>query len=155
MNSRLDTGATLKPEATVLPSRVMDDEVAELQADLCVLSTDRRANNRSPASAVRYKVIDVPVVMQRQVPAIQTVQKTVEATQAHHVDIPVVLQRRLPIIQRFEKTVEVPQVQHIDRIVDVPVLSQRQVPTIQTGQKTPEVPLSQYHDQVNVLVEIS
>ena len=46
------------------------------------------------------KVVDVPIVMQRQVPTIQTVQKT-----------------------------EVPQVQ-FDRVVDVPVVLQRQGPTI-------------------------
>ena len=47
------------------------------------------------------KIVDVPIVMQRQVPTIQTVQKT-----------------------------EVPQVQ-FDRVVDVPVVLQRQMPTIQ------------------------
>ena len=32
---------SFKPEATASPSSVPDDEVAELQADLCVLSTER------------------------------------------------------------------------------------------------------------------
>ena len=56
------------------------------------------------------------------------------------VDVPVVLQRQVLMIQNVQKIVEVPQVQYIGNIVDVPVATQRQVPTIQTVQKTVEVP---------------
>ena len=50
------------------------------------------------------------------------------------VDVPVMLQRQVPVIQKVQKTVEVPQVHYIDEIVDVLVV-QRQVPIIQTVQK--------------------
>ena len=44
------------------------------------------------------------------------------------VDVPVVMQGQIPIIQLAQKTVEVPQVQFHDRVVNVPVAMQRQVP---------------------------
>ena len=47
-------------------------------------------------------------------------------------DVPVVLQRQVPVTKEVRKIVVVPQVQHIDRIVDVPAVMQRQVPAIQT-----------------------
>ena len=52
------------------------------------------------------------------------------------VDVPVVIQCQVPVIQNQQKTVEVPQVQYIDGVVDVPVVMQRQVPTIQTVQSS-------------------
>ena len=49
------------------------------------------------------KAMDVPVVMQRQVPRVRKVLKTVEAPQAHDtdkvVDVPVIMQRRIPAVQ--------------------------------------------------------
>ena len=47
-------------------------------------------------------------------------------------DMPVVVQRQVPVIQKVQKTVEVQQVQHIDMIVDLPVVKRHQEPTIQT-----------------------
>ena len=44
------------------------------------------------------------------------------------VDVPVVLQRQVLISQTVQRMVEVPQVQFFDRLVDVPVAMQRQVP---------------------------
>ena len=44
------------------------------------------------------------------------------------VDVPVATQRQVPTIQTVQKTVEVPQVQFLDRMVDVPFVMQRQVP---------------------------
>merc|ERR1711916_268845 len=76
------------------------------------------------------------VTKQVEIPQIQYIDKVV--------DVPVVMQRQLPTIQKVQKTVEVPQIQYIDKIVDVPVVMQRQVPTIQTVQKTVEVPQVQY-----------
>ena len=56
------------------------------------------------------------------------------------VEVPVMLRRQVPAIQKVQKTVEVPPVQYIGEIVDVPVVAQRQVPTFQTVQKTVEAP---------------
>ena len=52
------------------------------------------------------------------------------------VDVPVVLQRQVPGFQKVQNIVEVPQGQHVDRIVDVTVVLQFQVPTGQTVRKT-------------------
>ena len=63
---------------------VLDDEDAELQADLYVLSTKRAqqwtVEQAMEVPQVQYidKVIDVPVVAQREIPMVQTVQKTTE-----------------------------------------------------------------------------
>ena len=61
---------------------------------------------------------------------------------------PVVVQRQVPAIQKVQKTGEVPQVQYIDRIMDLPVVKRHLEPTIQTEQKTAEVRDAQNLDQV-------
>ena len=65
-----------------------------------------------------------------------------------HIDVPVVVQRPVPAIQKVQKTVEVPQVQHIDKIMDLPAVKRHQEPTIQTEQKIAEVSDAQNLDQV-------
>ena len=43
--------------------------------------------------------------------------------------MPVVVQRKVPMIQRVQKTVEVPQIQYVDKVVEAPVeLAQQSVP---------------------------
>ena len=54
-----------------------------------------------------------------------------------------VFQRQVPTIQTVQKTVEVLETQHFDGVADVPVVLQRPVPTIQSVQKTMEVPETQ------------
>ena len=77
-------------------------------------------------------VVDTPVVMQRQVPQIQSVSKTVE----------------MPINQ-VTKHAEFPQTQYIDKVVvDLPVVMQRQVPRIRTVLKTVEDPPTQFVGRV-------
>jgi len=49
------------------------------------------------------------------------------------VDVPVVKQRQVPSVQKVQKTVEVPQVQYIVKVVDVPVVKRRQVPSVRSG----------------------
>ena len=44
------------------------------------------------------------------------------------VDIPVVVQRQVPMVQKVQKTLEVPQLQFIDKVVDIPVVAQREIP---------------------------
>ena len=70
------------------------------------------------------------------------------------------MQRQIPAVQVVQKTVEVPLTQFVDRVVDTPVLQQRQVrtvqmvqktmenPTVQTAQKTMENPQAQFLDEV-------
>ena len=54
------------------------------------------------------------------------------------------LQRQVPVIQQVQKTVEIPQVQYTGKIIDVSVATQRGVPTTQTVQKTAEAPQTQF-----------
>ena len=88
--------------------------------------------------------MDVPVVMQRQVPAVKVVQKTVEVPQTQFidrvVDTPVVQQRQVPTVQMVQKTMENPQAQFLDEVVGMPVVVQRKVPMVQRVQKTVDVP---------------
>ena len=75
----------------------------------------------SKAAKYTDRILDVPVVMQCQVPIIQTVQK----------------QRQVLVIQKVQKTVEVPQVQCSVRVVDAPVIKEQEVLTVQkTVQKS-------------------
>ena len=37
------------------------------------------------------------------------------------VEVPVMVRRQIPLVQRIQKMVEVPQVQYIDKVVDAPV----------------------------------
>merc|ERR1712064_129760 len=89
-------------------------------------------------------VVDVPVIMQRQVPAVQRVQKMVEVPQLQFidrvVDIPVVQQRQVPTVQTVQQTIEIPQMQYIDKVVDVPVVQVMQVPQLQVVEKIVEIP---------------
>ena len=100
------------------------------------------------------QVVDVPVVVQRQVPSIQTVQKTVEVPQTQSIAQELrskfevghtnkVHARNQPdknrAIRNAHKTVEVPRVQYIDKVADIPVDMQRQVSTTQAAQDIEEV----------------
>ena len=88
-------------------------------------------------------VVGVLVVVQRQFPQSQTVQKTVDAPFVWFldrvVDVLVTVQRQVPIVQKFPKTVGVPQMQCIDMVIDVSAVVQRQVPFIQDVRKSVEV----------------
>ena len=101
---------------------------------------------------VSDKVVDVPVDMQRQAPAVQVVNKTAEVPQIRFidrvVDTPVVQQRQVPTVQTVQKTMGNPQAQFLDAVVSMPVVVQRKVPMIQRVQKTVEVPKTQYVDKV-------
>ena len=58
------------------------------------------------------------------------------------VDVPVDMPRQVPAVQVAQRTAEIPQVQFIDRVVDASVVQQRQVPMVQTVQKTMQNPRS-------------
>ena len=92
------------------------------------------------------QVVDVPVVVQRQVPSIEMVQKTVEVPQTQ--SIVKELRSKFEVghtsevprpIRSVQKTVEVPRVQYIDKVADIPVDMQRQVSTTQAAQDIEEV----------------
>ena len=98
-------------------------------------SINRLQSEASPAA--NHKVVDIPVVAQKQIAMDWTVQKTMESHQLQFsdevVDVPVV------------RVVQVPQVQHNDKVVHVPVV-------IQTVQKAVEVP--QIQEQIADVVKI-
>ena len=97
------------------------------------------------------KVVDVPVDMQRQAPAVQVVQKTAEVPQIWFnrvVDTPVVQQRQVPTVQTVQKTMENSQAQFLDEVVGMSVVVQSKVPMVQRVQKTVEVPQIQYVDKI-------
>ena len=80
------------------------------------------------------QAVDVPVVVQRQVPSIETVQKTVEVPQTQHIDkvadVPVARPRQTLSVQRVQNSVEVPQIQFIDKLFDSHV-NMRSVPEVE------------------------
>ena len=176
-----------------------DDEVAELQADLCVNSGITHADHtgaqlsteRVPQRIVEHtqsldRVKYVLVVMQKQVP----VQRMVETPQLRFIDriandlsnvdrkgsnfqdcevlfpinrqgpdiaggvhvgkkdlddVSVVTQRQIPMIQTVQKTKEIPQLQCVDKVVDNPVL---QVPRVQVVEKMVEIPQLQTVEKI-------
>merc|ERR1711972_552629 len=87
---------------------------------------------------------------QRQVPMIQTVQKTVEVPQVQYidkvVDVPVTKQRQVPMIQTVQKTVEVPQIEFVDNHIHIPVHKHRHVHVENVAQKFVDVPQIQFVD---------
>ena len=91
-------------------------------------------------------------MVQRQVPSIETVQKTVEVPQTQHIDkvadVPVARPRQTPIILKVQRTVETPRIQFMDRVVDVPVMAHSQTLSVQRVQKTMEVPQIQFIDKL-------
>ena len=67
-------------------------------------------------------VVDVPVVVQRQVFMVLTVQKTSEIPQMQILEIPVVVQRQVPLVMTVQKPVEFPQVLSWMGLVACPLL---------------------------------
>ena len=55
-------------------------------------------------------------------------------------DMPVVVQRQIPMVQTVQKTMEIPQLQYCDEVIDVPVVSVVQVPRVWVVKKTVEDP---------------
>ena len=77
---------------------------------------------------ILVKVVDMPVVVQRQVSLVLTVQKTVEIPQMQILEMPVVVQRQVPLVLTVLKPVEIPHLQVLDKVVVMPFVVQRQVP---------------------------
>ena len=97
----------------LLPSlKQMSSEVAELNMDLGAQSAQQQKMD-----AMRFDE-----------------QKICATTNLRQVtaDVLVVMQRQVPVIQRVQRAVDVPLVQYIDAVVGVPVVKQRQALSIQT-----------------------
>ena len=85
------------------------------------------------------KVVDVPVVAQRQIPiVVQTVQKATVIPQSQCIDkvidVPVVSVTQAPHVQIVEKTVENPQMQIAEKTAEIPLLQ-----IVKKTVETPEV----------------
>ena len=94
-------------------------QIPEQTVEVVMLTPQERVRQRTVE-----RTVDVPGGLQRQLPTIQTAQKTVDVQKAQCidkvVDMPVAMLRQTLVIQRMQKTVESPQ--FIDTVV------QRQVP---------------------------
>ena len=82
---------------------------------------DSAQNLRGSAVAVYWNVIDIPLETQRQIPVVNTIQKTVETLQAQF--IPAVTQRQNPRL-RVQKSAQMSQIQPTDKLIDVTVFLQ-------------------------------
>ena len=93
-----------------------------------------------PVTQCTDNVVDIPVVAQRQIFTVQTVQTSIEIPQLPVVDVPVVLVVQTPLVQVMAETAEIPQLQITDQVVDVPVVVVAQVPHVHVVEKTVEDP---------------
>ena len=82
-------------------------------------SADQLGDNRGPLMQSIDKVVDIPVVAQRQI--LQTFQKTMVIPRLSSIDKVVDAQRQ--ILQAFQRSVEIPRLSSIDKVVD----AQRQI----------------------------
>ena len=110
-----------------------------------------------PLSQFTDKVVDNPVVAQRQI-SMETVQKSIETPQLQYcdevVDVPAVLVvEQVPHVHVVAKTPEIPQLQITDKVIDVPVVSAMQVPRVCVVKKTVED--SQFETVENPETQIS
>ena len=69
------------------------------------------------------KVVNTPVAVQQQVPMVQKVQKTDDATQLQVIDEVVRISRQIPMVEKIRKTGETIQ-------MDMLMVTERRVPTI-------------------------
>ena len=92
-----------------------------------------------PLSQFNDKVADNPVVAQRQISMVRTIQKTTEITQLQPV-------AQVPRVLVVEKTTEIPQFQVADKVVDVPVVS--------VVKKTVEIPQLPFMEKIIEIPEI-
>ena len=83
----------------------------------------------------RPRIIEQTVqkpIIQEKIPELQFTDKVV--------DIPVVVQRQIPIVVRtVQKTTDIPQLQCIDKVIDVPVGLVAQVPLVRVVAETAEI----------------
>ena len=82
---------------------------------------------------------DVPVVMQQQMP-VQRTTETSQLQFSDKVDgMPVAVQRQIPIVQTVHKTMEIPQQQCIDKVVGDPVVQVPQTQVLEKTVEGPQL----------------
>ena len=99
------------------------------------------------------KVDEVPVGVQRQIPMVQAVQKTMEIPQLQCVDEAIdgtVVQ--VPRVQVVEKTVEGPQLQIVEQIVETP--ETQTIQSTQTSESLGGAPVRQVAQAETVKVDM-
>ena len=128
-----------------------------------------------PLSQFIDKIVEIPVVAQRQISTVQTVQKRIEISQLQITDkvtdVPVVLVVPVPQVRVVKKTVEdpqfeivektvenpetVPQMQGVAKTVQTPQLPLVvQAPLVQVMAKTVQIPQLLYIEKIAVIPEI-
>ena len=92
----------------------------------------------APPLQFTEKVVDIPVVAQRQVHANRHVQKTIQIPQLQHtdqvVDVPVVVVAQVPQVHVVMKTVETSRVQIVAQTTEIP-----QLPFVEKIEMIPEI----------------
>ena len=82
-------------------------------------------STETPRVQLLEEVVDMPVVVQRQMTMIRTVLQTVEVQQLQFIDqvieLLVLTHRQILMVRMMQKTTEMPQLQHSEKEVDVPV----------------------------------
>ena len=69
------------------------------------------------------------------------------------VDIPVVAQRQIRVNRNWQETIEISQLQYIDGVVDVPVVLVVLVPQVQVVAETAEIPQLQVVEKISEIPE--
>ena len=95
-----------------------------------------------PVTRCTDKVVDIPVVAQRQISTVQTVQTSIEIPQLPVVDVPVVVVAQVPQVHVEMKTVEITQLQPVE-----------QVPHAHVVEKTVEDPQFQIVEKIGEILE--
>ena len=87
----------------------------------------------------------IQTVQTMEVPPLQFIDKVV--------DTPVVAQRQI-YMDRSVQTIEIPQLQHTDQVVDVPVVLVAQVPEVRVVEQTVEISQLPLAEKIDVIPEI-
>ena len=114
------------------------DMLVGVQRQMSMAQTVEETMKVQPLQFIN-KVVDVPVVAQRQIPiAVQTIQKTTDIPQLQCIDkvidVPVVSVAQAPHVQIVEKTVQSPQMQIAEKTAEIPLLQ-----IVKKTVETPEV----------------
>ena len=94
-----------------------------------------------PVTRCTDKVVDIPVVAQRQISTVQTVQTSIEIPQLPVVDVPVVVVAQVPQVHVEMKTVEITQLQPVEQVPHAHVVEKTvEDPQFQIVEKIGEIP---------------
>ena len=107
---------------------------------------------KNPELQFTDKVVDNPVVAQKQISKILTVQKNIEISQLQVEDVPVVVVAQVPQVHVEMKTVDIPQLQV--KAVDIPVVLVMPVSQVLVVKKTVEDPQFQIVEKTVEIPEL-